>query len=246
MQWNCPHCGTSLALRDDSFTGGWSFAKCFQCAGHALIRRTEINVIKVDKAPPGEKVLLPERSADMSIGALSEPAVKEYVKHLQKKEEVLELPPPLPIYQKKESSKITRLITFGISCTIILTLFSGGALFLESDDILHESPKPKKEPGTLLAQKPEVISDHIHQAMMAPIPEPPKTSSAFQVKIMSKTASFHAGPGLAYPIVGKPDLDKVYSVTDWSDRWLRVTINDSPQPKFGWIPSNSARSQGPH
>lgn len=60
MRWSCPHCGTSLGLNDDKIGAGWAFSRCYRCAGHALIRRPEVNVIKVDRAPSGERVLLPE------------------------------------------------------------------------------------------------------------------------------------------------------------------------------------------
>src|SRR5689334_8459640 len=62
MRWNCPHCGINLAVSDDKLGPGWSFSRCYKCGGFALVRRSEINLIKVDKAPAGEHVLLPEAS----------------------------------------------------------------------------------------------------------------------------------------------------------------------------------------
>jgi hypothetical protein len=84
MQWNCPHCGTNLGLADQQLGSGWSFSKCYKCSGFALIRRAEINVIKVDKAPPGEPILLPEASAHPSIGILSEKEAKKLEEALWK------------------------------------------------------------------------------------------------------------------------------------------------------------------
>lgn len=60
MRWNCPHCGTALDVNDDKLGSGWSFSRCYRCSGHALIRRAEVNVIKVNGAPTGEQVLLPD------------------------------------------------------------------------------------------------------------------------------------------------------------------------------------------
>ncbi|OFZ56067.1 MAG: hypothetical protein A2428_13955 [Bdellovibrionales bacterium RIFOXYC1_FULL_54_43] len=60
MRWSCPHCGINLALSDEKLGSGWSFSRCYKCGGFALIRRSEVNLIKVDKAPAGENVLLPE------------------------------------------------------------------------------------------------------------------------------------------------------------------------------------------
>jgi hypothetical protein len=60
MRWNCPHCGISLAVSDEKLDTSWSFSRCYKCAGFALVRRADSNLIKVDRAPAGEQVLLPE------------------------------------------------------------------------------------------------------------------------------------------------------------------------------------------
>lgn len=60
MRWNCPHCGTDLAVSDDRLDGGWTFTRCYKCAGFGLVRRPEVSLIKIDQIPNGEKVLLPE------------------------------------------------------------------------------------------------------------------------------------------------------------------------------------------
>ena len=57
LHWNCPHCGIKLIVSQEYLGTGWSFSRCAQCTGYCLIRRTEINVIRVDKAPPGEKII---------------------------------------------------------------------------------------------------------------------------------------------------------------------------------------------
>lgn len=60
MRWNCPHCGTALGIGDEKISSGWVFSLCYRCGGHSLIRKNGKNIIKVDRAPPGEEVLLPE------------------------------------------------------------------------------------------------------------------------------------------------------------------------------------------
>lgn len=60
MRWNCPHCGTNLAVADEKVGSGWSFSRCYKCAGYGLVRRSDVTLIKVDRAPEGEPVLLPE------------------------------------------------------------------------------------------------------------------------------------------------------------------------------------------
>jgi hypothetical protein len=81
MQWSCPHCGINLAVSDETLNSGWSFSRCYKCGGFALVRKTEINVIKVDKAPPGERIILPEASGDPSRGLMNEAATQRLAQH---------------------------------------------------------------------------------------------------------------------------------------------------------------------
>lgn len=60
MRWNCPHCGVNLALSDEKLSPTWSFSRCYQCSGYALVRSSDTNAIKVDRAPVGEEIILPE------------------------------------------------------------------------------------------------------------------------------------------------------------------------------------------
>src|SRR4051812_36679463 len=60
MRWGCPHCGTQLAIPDDKLESTWSFSRCYKCNGFSLVKKSEINLIKVDRAPSGESILLPE------------------------------------------------------------------------------------------------------------------------------------------------------------------------------------------
>ncbi len=84
MQWSCPHCGIILAVANDVLGTGWSFSRCYKCGGFALIRRAEVNIIKVDKAPPGEKIILPEASNDPTINLMNEEATKKAAQYIQK------------------------------------------------------------------------------------------------------------------------------------------------------------------
>lgn len=68
MRWSCPHCGIHLAASDDKVGNGWSFSRCYKCGGFALIRQAQVNVIKVDKAPAGEHVILPESDETPLLG----------------------------------------------------------------------------------------------------------------------------------------------------------------------------------
>lgn len=93
MNWRCPHCGISLAISDEALGTGWSFSKCYKCGGFALIRRTEINIIKVDKAPPGERVILPEAGNEPLQGLMGRNATQKMNKHLNEKNQKTAPPP---------------------------------------------------------------------------------------------------------------------------------------------------------
>jgi hypothetical protein len=75
MRWSCPHCGVNLSVADDKIGSGWSFSRCYKCAGYGLIRKSELNLIKVHGAPAGEKVLATEGHEQQF---LSQTAIQNY------------------------------------------------------------------------------------------------------------------------------------------------------------------------
>lgn len=54
MRWNCPHCGVQLAASDEQLSPDWSFSRCCQCGGFALIRRPNIELIRTGEPPASE------------------------------------------------------------------------------------------------------------------------------------------------------------------------------------------------
>jgi hypothetical protein len=157
MQWSCPHCGVNLAVSDDTLGSGWSFSKCYKCGGFALVRKAEINIIKVDKAPPGERVILPEGSADPSTGLLNKKATQRLAQHVSKKPNSLphaplsqsKTPPLPPAFQKTGGLDISssylpeplpelpsgtfhgKTIPIGITVASILAIGSGIYLYIQ-------------------------------------------------------------------------------------------------------------------
>jgi hypothetical protein len=118
MQWNCPHCGVTLAVPYDTLGTGWSFSRCYKCGGFALIRRAEVNIIKVDKAPPGEKIILPEAGTDLTAGLLTEEAAQKLAKHTNKiksdkptvRPARSATPPPPPSTLLQNSNALDRMV----------------------------------------------------------------------------------------------------------------------------------------
>lgn len=85
MRWNCPHCGIALVVSDDKLTGSWSFSRCVQCDGYALVRRPDLNLIRVNHVPRGQEVIQPEAVAG------DKPVIRPSTRQIQKK-----APNPVP------------------------------------------------------------------------------------------------------------------------------------------------------
>lgn len=300
MQWSCPHCGVSLTVSDDTLGTGWSFSRCYKCGGFALIRKAEINIIKVDKAPPGERIILPEASpnppAALKAGIETRrksPAADLNTEHPQahasppdfhfknNKASPFEtiknqLPEALP--ENPTSTRTLNKIPIGIAATGTLAAISGIYLYLQGQSLWlktrstlngHPEIHAKKEiipPPTVLSadatpqEKPltvahdvpvlprTLITDQVQQSAMAPLKairlpltetpqNAPSTSPhSWLVKIGSKQANVHSGPGLNFPIIGKVDAETSYLVGDWNNRWFKLLTPHGTKPiTVGWI-----------
>lgn len=203
MRWSCPHCGVMLAVAEHVLGTGWSFSRCFKCGGFALVRRAEINVIKVDKAPPGERVILPEASADSSTGLPSEKVVKTVEKYsapkIQKPTQSTSspllsnqnsltqlqsidissaiLPEPLPeIRGERKSSKA---IPAGIFTTALLVLVSGAYFYLQGQKLWR---KLKEN-----SAKPEIFAQTEQHNLAPPLPVVPHNDLSAVEKSLTTT-----------------------------------------------------------
>ena len=173
MQWSCPHCGIHLALSMDKVGSGWSFSRCYKCGGFALIRKAEVNVIKVDKAPPGERVLLPEATETPAAGLTSEDASQKLAKHVAPKPSALPpefksrvelLPDALPEIPKKGRKQ--NIIPVGITLAAALTLVSGYYLFGQAQIVWKKARQYASNEATA---SHTIITDEMQQSSMAPI-----------------------------------------------------------------------------
>lgn len=59
MRWNCPHCGVALSVSEERVTRAWSFSRCYNCSGFSLVRRADIQLLKVKKTQDGRGLILP-------------------------------------------------------------------------------------------------------------------------------------------------------------------------------------------
>lgn len=155
MRWNCPHCGTSLALSDDKISTGWSFSRCYKCSGHALIRKAGVQLIKVDKAPPGETLLLPEaqeqyvpnvshtqHTASHLSAAVSAPsalASTPLSPATRTASASTPLPTPLPELPTHSPTVLTRLLPVFIGLTGVAAIGSGIYLYFQGQTLIERA-----------------------------------------------------------------------------------------------------------
>lgn len=268
MRWNCPHCETQLAISDEKLGEGWSFSKCYKCAGFALLKRkADVNLIKVDKAPPGEALLLPEATEEP---LLSKTAVDNLARHMRNKTEAKEeaakslaivqppkftpkkqsgefigvsvgkMPSPLPDIPKPR--KRSRLLMAAISMTAVVTVASGVFLYTQAQTLWKKSRRAMT-PASAVVE----VTDTVHQKAMAPTRSSAHTNSeiaegsptGFKVRLKLGNADLHTGPGLAYPILETLSGNSVLSVIDWNDRWFKISNPSSG--RLGWIRNEQAQ-----
>lgn len=210
MRWNCPHCGIQLAVADDKLPTGWAFSRCFKCGGFGLIRRMEVNVIKVDKAPPGEKVLLPEASEEPRISEIATQKIRAVQSAVQGAVAPMAVAAP------------RRAIPVAVAAVIA----SGLVFALQAQNIFKRSSTP-------------VVSatDQIKQAPMA---APIRDSKALQLfaRVRAPQTKAYSGPGLEFSVAGIANQQIDYVVLDWNDRWFKLATRgaaDAAESVLGWV-----------
>ncbi len=196
MRWNCPHCSVVLAISDEKLNSGWSFSRCYKCGGFALVRKSDVNLIKVDRAPQDENVLLPESSEEP---LLSQTATQNLIKHTEKttlpqspfkpivkpgtrgskttpennSSNFLDFPEPLPEKPQRELSR--RLLKLGIGMALVASISSGTYLYIQSNELWNKARavavSESKEPQT----SSEIIAAPTLVAPNVPTPIQAKT-----------------------------------------------------------------------
>jgi hypothetical protein len=229
MQWSCPHCGTTLALSDQQMSSGWSFSKCFKCTGFALVRKAEINVIKVDKAPPGENILLPEARETASIAMMSEKEAKKledvlWKKNIKEAEALFApiTPDVLNGFTKQEKKKnvfATRLLT-----TSLAVFVCGFYFYMETEDYWK---KPKKNNSVL--EKKSAAAQH-------------RSKYLFKVTPRSALSEIRSGPSKEYPVILKTEKNNPFFVSEWKDQWFNL-ISPETHQSIGWIENEHVKTE---
>lgn len=211
MRWNCPHCGVALSASDQAFHKGWSFARCYQCAGVALVRRTETNVLKVDQAPPGENVILPEPPLPTK-----KVAERSFDQNLLGPSAAASPWGPPPVRPAPEPRPRYGLLK-GVAIGCFLGMGVGLAWWWGADE------------STLW-----VVSDRVQQKAAAPLVIP-----AVGTLLKGLSGPFYTGPGVDFPVVQPVPLGDQFRVEETRGLWLRLQSTLENQAHFRlWLPQD--------
>ncbi|MEK6578970.1 MAG: hypothetical protein AABZ55_07065 [Bdellovibrionota bacterium] len=244
MRWSCPHCGVRSALADDKVGSDWEFSKCFSCGGYAMIRRPEVDLIKIDRAPTGQKILLPEESETTLLGAHAAQRLESLKisaaqkPFLEPAHEQVDRPNSQWRFQVPQWNAKNLIVT-GLIASSLFAFGSGVYFFLAGQELLHKS-------AALAAAPQAQVADSLESRAMAPLRAaedgPSLTQSGlgatgFMVRPRTKGMLMRTGPGLNFPVAGAADIESFYYVTDWSDRWFKVSVNSASKAGISeaWI-----------
>jgi hypothetical protein len=156
MRWNCPHCGISLSVIDEKLSTGWSFSRCYHCAKFALVRRAEVNLIKVDQAPVGESILQTQPNETALLSRQANERLASLVSGVSR----VPAPPPPPAAVRApmknplpfansgfpnrgpyhdEKPRMNRALPIAITAAGVLALSSGIFLYIQGQSIFEKS-----------------------------------------------------------------------------------------------------------
>ncbi len=185
MRWNCPHCGIALAVTDEKLSSSWTFSRCYKCGGFALVRKTDVNLVKVDHAPIGEKVILPEGSETPTLSSTAMKNLAGFVSNGgQPKPTILParrrpitpnkattpppfqgraipmLPPPLPRVDD-EKGIAQKILPLAMALMSVVAMSSGFYLFKQGQNLYRRSVEPPTTAKVAQAIKPVVSGERL-------------------------------------------------------------------------------------
>lgn len=231
MRWNCPHCGVRLSVADDQLTSGWSFSRCSKCTGYSLVRKAEVNLIKVDRAPRGEKIVLPEEENAL-LGEQIVNRLNQYPAHYNKG---LREPPNPGLSQPMElplPNNRFRILPAAIGISGVVAVASGIYLTLEGLTIWRKVSIPQI---SNVETKNQEKTDEIVRQSMSPMRS---GSSSFMVQPKVDRTPLLAGPGEDYSSIGNLEAAQKYLVLDWKDQWFKIRNSHLT----GWVKNESVRT----
>lgn len=186
MRWNCPHCGIDLAVADEKLGRGWSFSRCYQCGGFAVVRQQDRKIVRVDQDENGKGYVIEDQNT-----SIKPKVIKKETKSVPPKKISMAVPKapepkrrlvPQPLPDPPQTIWKKALFPIAVGLFSIGTIGSGLYLFIEGRSIwkkakstmtgmtVDQSLQSKKEVVAQI-QEPEKIAeeDTLSQRAMAPI-----------------------------------------------------------------------------
>jgi hypothetical protein len=97
--------------------------------------------------------------------------------------------------------------------------------------------------GTTLARNQKEQVDQVRQQAMAPTRAP--SAAGLIVRPKTRGVSLRLGPGNVFGVVGTADDSIRYVVTDWTDRWFKISAENegesSAKTAAGWIRTDAVQ-----
>ena len=196
---------------------GWSFSRCHSCQGLALIRQTEVHVIKVDKVPLGERILAPQKGLPEEC-AFGDPIPYGAINR--------ELAPPL-----QGSTETTPLVGApsvvrrALTHTWLRGLMTGtlglSAALVGIFGVLRMTHQHSFIPSR--AEFESLI-------LGSGTPKSPMPSS-FTVRVRQDHTALYARPALEARVLGEHRANVLLRVINWQGQWFEV---QSVDPAVGW------------
>ena len=143
MRWNCPYCQSQLKISDDQIGPGWSFTRCDRCAGFALIKPAEVQMVKIEKAPPGERILTPESLVERPISTAKPAAALNHTEpqlSATLPPRAPKMPKPLPEINEVSSSKRKiSFVSFIMGAAGVTAVASGIYLYIQGQALWNKA-----------------------------------------------------------------------------------------------------------
>ena len=232
MRWDCPHCHTQLTVTDDKLQTGWSFSRCFQCGGFSLVRKSDVNLIKIDQAPNGERVVATEKPTPALTGPAFHPMVSNQLRPTVRPAARAAVAPAAA----PKPSKTWNWSTLAIAVASATALVSGALLYLEGQALWAKSKVQENTQIAAIAPAPPVQLEPL-KVPPEPIQEPvkeqisvtaaaPAHPSNLRVRVRTSYANLRTGPSLDFQVSGMLSQGTLLEVVDFEDRWFKIVPVD--------------------
>lgn len=256
MRWNCPHCQAALEVEDQQLQVGWNFSRCSSCRGHSMVRRTEVNVVRLDHAPgTGETVISSRPWIAPQERAFTTPPPPPSAAMMTSSSDAIEATVITPASAQTRATKATHRTPSRVWVTAVIGIcfLLGLTVYQESKLLIRSAQNALNSRSNLYARNevslennsvqngnesqasPTIASqnDTLQSSSGAPVRENLLPS----VKVNVRQAILRTGPGTTHAVSGSALNGTLLNVVGSQDAWLQV---NSPfaMGQTAWIRSD--------